>query len=136
MKNKGQDLNYVNTREKSPAFKLEFVLSISPGSVKTLEELRLERPRFAENKSKSCCPQIRSKLHPRETFSFLCHQDSLNLEVSRWSTNPKDLVIFEEGKVVISIDGREIVNVRAAFEMCKENLKVLRVSGTLKGLGR
>jgi len=40
-----------------------------------------------------------------------------------------------QSEVILSIDRKEIVNVRAAFEMCKENIKVLKVSGTMDGLG-
>lgn len=36
---------------------------------------------------------------------------------------------------VLSVDRREIMNVRAAFEAAGAKIKVIRVSGTLKGLG-
>ena len=38
--------------------------------------------------------------------------------------------------IILAINRKEIDNVRAAFEICTENIKVLKVSGTLKGLDR
>jgi len=40
------------------------------------------------------------------------------------------------GKIVLSIDRKEVDNVRGAFEMSNRRIKVIRVSGTLKGLAR
>ncbi len=37
-------------------------------------------------------------------------------------------------KIILSIERKEINNVRAAFEISNSDIKVLRVSGTLKGL--
>ena len=37
-------------------------------------------------------------------------------------------------RIILSIDRKEITNVRAAFELSNSDIKVLRVSGTLKGL--
>ncbi len=39
-------------------------------------------------------------------------------------------------KLTLSIDRKEITNIRAAFELSKSKIKVLKVSGTLRGLGR
>lgn len=36
---------------------------------------------------------------------------------------------------VLSVDRAEVMNVRAAFEASSYRIKVVRVSGTLKGLG-
>lgn len=36
--------------------------------------------------------------------------------------------------IVLAVARKELVNVRAAFELCEENIKVKKVSGTLKGL--
>jgi RNase P/RNase MRP subunit POP5 len=38
-------------------------------------------------------------------------------------------------KKVLSVDRAEVENVRAAFEASKNKIRVLRVSGTIKGLG-
>lgn len=38
-------------------------------------------------------------------------------------------------KIVLAIDRTSINDVRAAFELSPADIKVLRVSGTLKGLG-
>jgi RNase P/RNase MRP subunit POP5 len=37
-------------------------------------------------------------------------------------------------KTVLSVERGEVNNVRAAFEASKDKIKVLRVSGTIKGL--
>ena len=37
-------------------------------------------------------------------------------------------------KIVLSVDRKEIDDIRAAFELCDFKIKVLRVSGTLRGL--
>ncbi len=43
--------------------------------------------------------------------------------------------VKEDGKkIILAINRKEIDNVRAAFEVSDSNIKVLRVSGTLKGL--
>jgi RNase P/RNase MRP subunit POP5 len=40
----------------------------------------------------------------------------------------------EGGRIVLSVDREEVENVRAAFEAAKVKIKILRVSGTIKGL--
>jgi len=44
--------------------------------------------------------------------------------------------IFVKSKdnIVLAIDRREIDNIRAAFELCSDRIKIIRVSGTIKGL--
>ena len=37
-------------------------------------------------------------------------------------------------KIILSIDRKELTNVRASFEMTRDKIKILKVSGTLKGL--
>lgn len=39
-------------------------------------------------------------------------------------------------KIVLSVDRKMVDDVRAAFELSKEKIKVVKVSGTLKGLGK
>ena len=39
------------------------------------------------------------------------------------------------GKFIVAVNREEIVNVRAALALSKDKIDVLRVSGTLKGLG-
>lgn len=41
-----------------------------------------------------------------------------------------------KGKVVLAIDRKEIARIRTALEMSKAGIKIIRVSGTLKGLGK
>ena len=45
-----------------------------------------------------------------------------------------DVKNSEHGKRVLSVAREELMNVRAAFEASPAKIKVLRVSGTLKGL--
>ena len=40
----------------------------------------------------------------------------------------------EEDLIILAIDRKSINDIRAVFEMCKENVKILKVSGTLKGI--
>ena len=51
-----------------------------------------------------------------------------------WAKASVVFVKSEEGKIIVSVDRKELMNVRAAFEMCREEIKVLRVSGTIDGL--
>lgn len=44
------------------------------------------------------------------------------------------IFVKSNNKIILSIDRKEINNVRAAIELSKENIKILRVSGTIKGL--
>lgn len=37
--------------------------------------------------------------------------------------------------IVLAVNRKELNNIRAAFEISSENIKVIRVSGTIKGLG-
>jgi len=37
---------------------------------------------------------------------------------------------------ILAVSSKEVDNVRAAVEMSSENIKILRVSGTLKGLSK
>ncbi len=50
--------------------------------------------------------------------------------------SPLFLNAKKNDKTILSIDRKEINNVRAAFEISNANIKVLRVSGTLKGLDK
>ena len=47
-------------------------------------------------------------------------------------------VFVKESKkgVVLAVERKEVDNVRAAFEISDKKLRVVKVSGTLKGLGR
>lgn len=40
------------------------------------------------------------------------------------------------GKIILAVARGELENVRAAIELSKDKIKVLKVSGTLKGLGK
>jgi RNase P/RNase MRP subunit POP5 len=39
-----------------------------------------------------------------------------------------------KNKIILSVERSEITNIRAAFEVSQAKIKVLKVSGTLKGL--
>ena len=53
-----------------------------------------------------------------------------------WAKAAPFFVKNDKDKVILAVDRKSIVEIRAAFELCKERIKVLRVSGTLKGLRR
>ena len=46
----------------------------------------------------------------------------------------KPVFVNEKGKTILAVERKSLNDVRAAFELCKEDIKILRVSGTLKGL--
>ena len=48
----------------------------------------------------------------------------------------KPIFIEKEGKLILSVNRKELNNVRAAFEICKEKISIIGISGTLKGLER
>ena len=39
-------------------------------------------------------------------------------------------------KLILAIERKSLVNVRAALELSKEKIKILKVSGTLRGLSK
>ena len=51
-----------------------------------------------------------------------------------WARAAPFFVKNDEKQIILSVDRREVDNIRAAFELFPEKIKVLRVSGTLKGL--
>ena len=59
------------------------------------------------------------------------------LGILGWAkANPRFVNSGKIKNIILAINRKEIDNVRAAFEICTENIKVLKVSGTLKGLER
>ncbi len=40
----------------------------------------------------------------------------------------------KNGKIILSVNRKSVTEIRAAFEISKNKIKVLKVSGTLKGL--
>ena len=57
------------------------------------------------------------------------------LGVLGWSRAAPVFLQADGGRCVLAVERKELVHVRAALALAKENLDVLRVSGTLKGLG-
>lgn len=51
-----------------------------------------------------------------------------------WARASPVFVNNSDKRIILAIERKEINNVRAAFELFPEKIKVLRVSGTLKGL--
>lgn len=51
-----------------------------------------------------------------------------------WAKAAPFFVKSEKG-TVLAVERGELESVRAAFEMAKGNVRVIRVSGTIKGLG-
>lgn len=44
--------------------------------------------------------------------------------------------VSESTEVVLAVNRKSLTKVKAAFALCKDEIKVLRVSGTLKGLNK
>ena len=51
-----------------------------------------------------------------------------------WAKASPIFVKTKSEKLVLAVNRKEIDNVRAAFEIADSNIKILKVSGTLKGL--
>ena len=53
-----------------------------------------------------------------------------------WAKAMPVFVLPKKGeRIILSVDRKELTNVRAGFEASPYKIKVLRVSGTIKGLG-
>ena len=53
-----------------------------------------------------------------------------------WAKDSPVFVNSKEKEIILSINREEISRVRAALSLSKDNIRVKRVSGTLKGLKR
>ena len=53
-----------------------------------------------------------------------------------WAKAAPTFVNNPEKKFILAIERAELTNVRAAFEASSKKIKILRISGTLKGLGK
>jgi len=51
-----------------------------------------------------------------------------------WARATPIFVVSKKKGIILSVDRKEIINVRAAFEASSNKIKVIRVSGTIKGL--
>lgn len=51
-----------------------------------------------------------------------------------WAKASPKFIEGKSNKIILSVNRKELTNVRAAFEASDKKIKVLRVSGTLKGL--
>lgn len=51
-----------------------------------------------------------------------------------WARAAPIFITGKKDKLVISVDRKEVDNVRAAFELSSSGIKISKVSGTLKGL--
>lgn len=89
--------------------------------------------------------KIKTKLNPSEKIKkrYLLIRSSIKEDIEKvvldylgilgWARAKPAFVKKDEG-IVLAIDRKMINEVRAAFEMA--NIKVLKVSGTLEGLGK
>lgn len=57
------------------------------------------------------------------------------LGILGWARAAPTFLPVTPEKWICAIDRRELVNVRAALALSSERLEVVRISGTLKGLG-
>lgn len=53
-----------------------------------------------------------------------------------WAKASPFFVSEVSDELVLCVNNKELNNVKAALALAKENLKILRVSGTLKGLNK
>ncbi len=53
-----------------------------------------------------------------------------------WARAGVVFVKTKNNKLVLGVDRKEIEDIRAALELSNKSIKVLRVSGTIKGLQR
>ena len=93
------------------------------------------------------CVKLKTKPNTRERSRYLLIKGKKEeiegailefLGILGWAkANPRFVFIkgLEKGKIVLTVDRKELDNIRAAFEMSKDKIEVLKVSGTLKGLG-
>jgi RNase P/RNase MRP subunit POP5 len=51
-----------------------------------------------------------------------------------WAKASPTFVKNPSGKLILAVDVKELTNIRAAFEASNKKIKILNVSGTLKGL--
>ena len=51
-----------------------------------------------------------------------------------WANAAPVFVSSHDGKVIVAVNREALTDVRAALALARENIGVLRVSGTLKGL--
>jgi len=51
-----------------------------------------------------------------------------------WAKAVPFFVKSDGNKIILAVSRESLNDVRASFELCKESINVLRVSGTLKGL--
>ena len=58
------------------------------------------------------------------------------LGILGWAKSTPAFIKNSNSKIILSINRKSLNDVRAAFELSPLNIKVLRVSGTLKGLGK
>ncbi len=56
------------------------------------------------------------------------------LGILGWAKSSPQFVKTESKNTVLAVETKSLADVRAAFEISPEKIKVLRVSGTLKGL--
>jgi len=56
------------------------------------------------------------------------------LGILGWAKASPIFLKNRDGGIIFAIDRKEVDNVRAAFEISNSKIKIIRVSGTLKGL--
>lgn len=51
-----------------------------------------------------------------------------------WAKSSPFFITTKENKIILAVDRKEINHVRTALELSQSNIKIKRVSGTIKGL--
>jgi len=58
------------------------------------------------------------------------------LGILGWAKAAPFFVSEENNRIILAVNREELGNIRAAFEISPGKAKIMKVSGTLKGLGR
>ena len=53
-----------------------------------------------------------------------------------WARADPEFITTNTNKIILAVERKSVNNIRASFEIADTNIKILRVSGTIKGLGK
>ncbi len=56
------------------------------------------------------------------------------LGILGWARASPMFVKSSSNQIILAVDRKEVDNIKAAFEISSSNIKILKISGTLKGL--
>jgi len=53
-----------------------------------------------------------------------------------WAKAAPIFIKSKDQKIILAVDRKELHNIRAAFEISDKSIKILKISGTLRGLSK